>query len=447
MTGNVSKSKGGSHVVIDTDTTLSVAGKAADAKAAGDALHLVEDEMFSYTPKAVESNKNNRYMNDNGLYSSNSTYLVKQYQVTAGAVYKVVSDVKFQFQADNTFPTTGTPTRVGTTYGAGTFLVKAPTNSTYLMVCTFTSGGSVAVYSSNNLIIERLDEIEAEAEIQEQVKINTALSRGSMQSTMRSGSVTYYHVGPSRTYTTINAALTAWETASKPPAVVYVDNGEYDEVVYVEDSTISFIGESREGTILRTTSGDYEDAPFRIHHGNVYIANFTVIADHSDTPSMVLDTNTLYGYAFHIDGGSVGGLVHVYNCTAISYQAPAFGMGTIPGSKIRIENTDAYCYTPGTAGKTTNNDCILCHLADPSLYQSEDPESLELINVNAYTAETPFVLLLKANQSTKKLNLTAINTALVNAGTPAGLLSGGSVATIGALSIGNNVSSLNYSAT
>ncbi len=447
MTGNVSKSKGGSHVVIDTDTTLSVAGKAADAKAAGDALHLVEDEMFSYTPKAVESNKNNRYMNDNGLYSNNSTYLVKQYPITAGAVYKVVSDVKFQFQADNTFPTSGTPTRVGTTYGAGTFLVKAPTNSTYLMVCTFTSGSSVAVYSSNNLIIERLDELEDKAELETQVKINTALSRGGLQSTMRSGSVTYYHVGPSRTYTTINAALTAWEAAEKPPAVVYVDNGEYNEVVYVEDSTISFIGESREGTILRTTSGNYNDAPFRIHHGNVYIANFTVIADHSDTPSMVLDSDTLYGYAFHIDGGSVGGLVHVYNCTAISYQAPAFGMGTIPGSKIRIENTDAYCYTPGTAGKTANNDCILCHLADPSIYPSENPESLELINVNAYTAATPFVLLLKSNLSSKTLNLTAINTTLVNAGTPAGLLSGGSVATVGALSIGNNVSSLNYSAT
>lgn len=430
----------GSAVTIDS--SLSIAGSAADAKIVGDLITedqlSIGNELFSFSAASIYTNTIKRKLNDNdGLYSVNVDYKVQVFNVTPGQVFKVVSDDKFQFQSDNVVATSGTTSRVGTTFGVGTYLVTVPSGATNLMVSTLMVGSTASVSLATNKIEGDIDRINWM-----KVRAN-ALTAASSHISMRSATAPVaYYVGANRTYTTINDALTAWAADNKPDAIVYIDNGEYNEVVYVEDSNISFIGESREGVVLRTTDGGYNYSPFRIHHGNVTVANMTVIADHSDDPDMVLDSNTLYAYAFHIDGGNVGGIVHVKNCTAISYQAPAFGMGTIPGATIIIEDCDAYCFTPAYATKTVNNDCILCHLADPNIYTSPDPEALEIINVNCYAKENPQNLLIKSSGSPKSLGLTVINTIFVN-GVSTGFAAGLASATLNSLSRGNNYDALN----
>jgi hypothetical protein len=218
-----------------------------------------------------------------------------------------------------------------------------------------------------------------------------------------------YYVGADKTYTTINAALTQWATDGYPAAVVYIANGEYNETVFVEDHTIAFIGESRDGTIVRTKTGAYTYPPFKIHHGNVLIANLTAIADHSGNPDFAYNTSATMAYAIHIDGGTVGGLVHIKNVRAISMQSPSFGMGTIPNSTIRLEDVEAYSYTATGAGESLNSGNILCHLASPSVYPTQGTETLELINVKAYAKNTYRVIFLSQGNSTNDLKIKAIN--------------------------------------
>lgn len=430
----------GSAVTIDN--SLSISGSAADAKITGDVMYsgqaAIGSEVFNYTPIPIASNTIKRRLNSSdGLYSVNVDYKAQIFNVSPGEIYKIVSDDKFQFQSDASIPTSGSTTRVGITYYNGTYIIQVPAGVTNLVVSTLMSGSIASVMKAGNKIESDLDYIDTVKNRENILQVNKNL-----YDTMKTGTPVEYFVGKDKTYTTINAALTAWTADGKPDAVVYVSNGEYNEVVFVEDSNISFIGESREGTVLRTTSGVYNDAPFRIHHGNVTVANMTVIADHSDDPFMVLDPDTLYGYAFHIDGGNVGGLVHIKNCTAISYQAPAFGMGTIPGSTIMIEDCDAFCYTPAAATKTANNDCILCHLADPGIYPAADDEALTLINVNVYAKENPQNIIFKSSGSTKKLQLTAIGNILVNS-TNTLLVSGMGTVDLDSLSRGNNYEYLN----
>lgn len=222
---------------------------------------------------------------------------------------------------------------------------------------------------------------------------------------------TKYYVGEDYDYASIGDALTAWASDSYPPACVFIQNGEYNETVFVEDHTIAFIGESKEGTIIRTKTGDYSLPPFKIHHGNVLVANITAIADHTGDPDFAYVPGSAMAYAFHIDGGSVGGQVIIRNCNAVSYQSPAFGMGLIPDSTIRLEDVDAYTYTDDTADAATSLSlgCILCHMADNTLYPNPGTQTLELVNVRAYMKNSKLVVDLEQGDSPASMQITAIN--------------------------------------
>ena len=231
-----------------------------------------------------------------------------------------------------------------------------------------------------------------------------------------------YYVGPDKDYTSINAALTAWASDNYPTATVYISNGEYNEVVEIlNGGTITLIGESRDGTIVRTKTGRYVDAPIHITHGNVTVENMTVIADHSGNPEFNYETyaNPSCAYGIHIDGGTVAGKVLIRNCTIVSYQSPALGMGTIPGSTIRIEDCDCYCYTDATADTTSlqyrclQYGCVLCHMSSPGYYPDRDTETLELVNVKMFDKNTRVVIKLNHGTDTSEtMNVTAINNTL-----------------------------------
>lgn len=223
-----------------------------------------------------------------------------------------------------------------------------------------------------------------------------------------------YYVGKDKDYQTINDALAQWATDGYPDAVVYIANGEYNETVFVEDHNIAFIGESKEGTIIRTKTGAYSYPPFKIHHGNVLVANLTAIADHSANADFVYDTANPMAYAFHIDGGSVGGVVHVKNCIAISHQCSAFGMGTIPNSRVRLENVDAYSYTASDAGLSLTLGAILLHTASTALYPTVGTENIDMINVRAYAENTEDVITFNNSNSTNPLGIKSISVMTVS---------------------------------
>lgn len=264
---------------------------------------------------------------------------------------------------------------------------------------------------------DRIIDIELISDLGEdtkETKINEVKSIAeSVKDGLYLGNASIYRVGAGRTYTTINDALTQWATDGYPKAVVYIDNGEYNETVYVEDKNISFIGESRDGVIVRTKTGNYTYPPFKIHHGNVLVANLTAIADHSGNPSFVDGSNG--AYAFHIDGGNVGGVVTVRNCTAISHQSCAFGMGTIPNSKIRIEDCTAISFTNANA-EALSLGCVLNHLASPNVYPTlSQYETLELVNVKMYSENADKVLVMsRGNNTTTTYKILAIGNVLAS---------------------------------
>lgn len=313
-------------------------------------------------------------------------------------------------------------------------------------------------------------------------RISTVKNYAENQESIRAFERSYY-VGVDKTYTTIDAALKQWKADGYPKATVYISNGEYiadadnycgkgyenvdsyRAVIFVDTSTratvtrdeegniitdengkavytytnipktISFIGESREGVVIRTKIGNYVNAPILIRHGNVEIKNMTVIADHSDNldfnyPTKSDGSRRTQAYALHIDGGDnsafgeSGAKVLVENVTAISYQSPAFGMGTIPNSTIRLENCKAISYTESeeniyNAGYANSRGTILCHKSvavegtatKPDTYVERLPEKLELVNVGMYSKNYDKPLYLSGS-SDEDYNLLALDTIL-----------------------------------
>lgn len=263
-----------------------------------------------------------------------------------------------------------------------------------------------------------------------------------------------YKVGTGQLYPTISDAISQWENDNYPNATIFIGNGIYKESITVEGKTIRFIGESRDGTIVHTTSGNYTDPPFNIRHGNVTLKNMTIIADHTENPDFDYETGQgLKAYGVHIDGGSVGGVVTVENCTVMSFQAPALGTGTIPNSKIRVIDCDCYCFTDYTADSSSHQayqlglGCILWHSSNSGVYPDRGDESFELVNVKAYMKNNYAVFKVNRSNQTDSMDTLAINTLLLSGRNPYNQNPvSGYVHPIEG-SIGNSENVLNYSQT
>lgn len=235
-----------------------------------------------------------------------------------------------------------------------------------------------------------------------------------------------YDVGKGKTYPTIGDALRRWEADGYPVATVNIADGEYNEVIRpYSGKTIAFIGESRDGVIIKSTTGRYEDTPIIVANSNVQIRNMTVIADHSSNPGFSYDGATLpasRACAIHVDGGdntNRKGTVYIENVKAVSYQSAGIVVGLIPDSTVRIENTQSMSYTDkkfkGKAVETLKYGSIICMKSSPALYSTRSTERIELINVDAHSENTANVLYLMNGAKGESFDLFAYKTKLTSA--------------------------------
>lgn len=137
------------------DDTLSVEGRAADAKAVGDEisdlksdLNNVNETLFlRYGNRISEESgdvANSWKLDGNGICVSNNSYKIYKYAVTAGDVIWVRCDDVFQFQSAKSIPSyqpntglVGVPITVSTDG-----VVVVPSGATWLMVSTSTANSA-----------------------------------------------------------------------------------------------------------------------------------------------------------------------------------------------------------------------------------------------------------------------------------------------------------------
>ena len=135
-------------------TTYNSAGAAVRGQitAIKEDLSDISDVVFDETLLTTTITASGWKLKDDGLCVRDDSYKMDKYPVTAGDTIKVVSDHLFQFQINSNVPSSGTSTRVGETYGIGTFHLTVPETATYLIVSTLLADSQSAVYFSTNKI-------------------------------------------------------------------------------------------------------------------------------------------------------------------------------------------------------------------------------------------------------------------------------------------------------
>ena len=142
------------YTIPEIDSTLSTAGKAADAKKTGDEIsdlkediNNIDDAVYIYDSMISSATASGWRLNESdGCCSSNSSYKLVKYAVTVGDKIRIISDDRFQFQTSATVPSGGTNNRVGdTTYGTGTYVLTVPETATYLIVSTLATDSDASV--------------------------------------------------------------------------------------------------------------------------------------------------------------------------------------------------------------------------------------------------------------------------------------------------------------
>lgn len=222
-----------------------------------------------------------------------------------------------------------------------------------------------------------------------------------------------YFVGGNYPYKTITEAINKWKLDGQPKAEIYLSEGEFNDIVSIDTGKeISFFGSGKKLTTWRTTTGKYKDAPITARGGKIILEGITIIADHSSIgdnydyigyPDGSGNGKYQNAYAVHFDSGN-GGYYLIKDCDLISYQDASLGCGTMDNTTIRLENVNLFSYTdsadthPNAGIESLNHGALLYHTcADggtPTLF-----ESLELINVNIYSKNSPYPFFYK-NYST-----------------------------------------------
>jgi len=160
----------------NVDPTLSIEGEAADAKATGDAIQILNDNVLSFTEMTPTQTANGWKIRDtdDGRAIGDSAYKLDKYAVSAGDVIQVVSDDRFQFNIGASVSTALPSNIVGEVYHTGTYILTVPETATYLIISTLKESTTAHAYSVSGLK-SRVDAIEPKVDALEENANDTSI--------------------------------------------------------------------------------------------------------------------------------------------------------------------------------------------------------------------------------------------------------------------------------
>ena len=217
-------------------------------------INNIADKVFNYTLQTmVTSVAQWRLNDDDGNCHSDANYQLVKYSVSSGDILKIVSDDKFQFQSALSVPSSGPNTRIGETYGIGTFLFKVPVGATYLIISTqTTSNHSVSLCTTK---LDASTQLYNETYATEPHKIRVAAGvyhsadNDRLAVDIKSGEkfIINFH----RKYTN-NIQFWAYTPEGQPNYAIAGSSRIFDKIMCIASADIEYIG-------LTITANTYDD--------------------------------------------------------------------------------------------------------------------------------------------------------------------------------------------
>lgn len=336
-----------------TDTTLTVSGKAADAKKTGDEISGLEsaiDEITAisygknvfHTDSIVEGkfiNYTNGQVNNNDEYfytdyfevESETEYIGSWYNQN-GTYNSVMTQFLTFYDSDKTFISGLTSSR----FPGGVF--TTPATCKYVIY-----SGKLSTWNRLQLMIEKGNVASSAYEAYRKATI------------VRHGYILVDKDGLGN-YKTVTEAVKNAQNES----VIVVNPGVYEnEVVEAWGKEIHIVGVSRELCIIKNALSTYSTPPIEMGAGT--LENLTIIAEYGTGISS--DRNGWFPYAVHAEDNNLANkTLTIRNCTLISELNAAFGLGMRGGCTVNVCDSSL-------VGRTgTENRALYFHDADNSTY-------------------------------------------------------------------------------
>ena len=142
-------------------------------------------------------------------------------------------------------------------------------------------------------------------------------------------------------------------------STILVMAGEYDEQVSAWGKEMHIVGIDREACILKDTSGNYSTPPLEIGAGS--IQNMSIIEEANGS-----GTENMGAYAIHVEDNNLfNKKLLIRNCYICSDSSSAIGMGLRGGCSVRIEDCEIIC---AGARASTGAAPLYFHDADAQAY-------------------------------------------------------------------------------
>lgn len=353
------------------DPTLSLSGKAADAKATGDAVGQVKEELNDAIGKQlkVEANKNADLI----VTSSTNVYLLN-----FDNVIKSADSVKIRVTTND--KNSGSPLKIYITEKTDTnkcivheIIERNFIDTSFEEVVEISNYSNVVVGLAGAILYTNKTDKPGASALPKMVgeTLNVYLSEDfkiaynasvfaqfdleqmNRDAKNNKNVVTVSHDG-SKMFKSITEAVTYAKTiASKTnPITIIVYPGIYNEKIIIYNSYISIIGTNKQYCIIMNDKGDYDNAPIFVS-GNFYISNLTIKSTHDGTPNFVenrTDDYKIGAYGIHIDDSNYANtdekIGTVENCIIYSAQNQAIGIGMSKNCKYIIRNCTLINDTP-----------------------------------------------------------------------------------------------------
>ncbi len=152
----------------------------------------------------------------------------------------------------------------------------------------------------------------------------------------------------------------------------------FDEQAHAWGKTIHIIGEDRETCLIQNSTGSYSTPPLEMGSGT--LANVTITADAASST----DASGYGNYAVHVEDDHLSGrTLIIRNCTLISYNNSALGIGMRSGCRVRIEDSVL-------EGMGENGRGLFFHDADDPAFAGETQTiSLSHVSISSQNAAEP----------------------------------------------------------